>query len=107
MYEAIEKVFETIIQYSMLILEIIGTVVILLSTIQAVICLLCRKQNAPIRLAQGISLGLEFMLCSEVLRTIVARDLNALLITGGLVALRAAMTVLVHWKNKREKAEHD
>ena len=26
MYEAIEKVFETIIQYSMLILEIIGTV---------------------------------------------------------------------------------
>ena len=53
MYEAIEKVFETIIQYSILILEIIGTVVILLSTIQAVICLLCRKQNAPIRLAQG------------------------------------------------------
>ena len=47
------------------------------------------------------------MLSSEVLRTIVARDLNALLITGGLVALRAAMTVLIHWKNKREKAEHD
>ena len=47
------------------------------------------------------------MLCSEVLRTIIARDLNTLLITGGLVVLRAAMTILIHWEIKREKAEHD
>ena len=107
MYEAVEKIFETILQYSMLILEIIGAIIILFSSIQAVIRLLCRKQNTPIRLAHGISLGLEFMLCSEVLRTVVARDLNSLLITAGLVALRAAMTILSHWEIKREKAECD
>ena len=107
MYEAVEKIFETILQYSMLILEIIGAIIILFSSIQAVIRLLCRKQNTPIRLAHGISLGLEFMLCSEVLRTVVARDLNSLLITAGLVALRAAMTILIHWEIKREKAECD
>ncbi len=107
MYEAVEKIFEIILQYSMLILEIIGAIIILFSSIQAVIRLLCRKQNTPIRLAHGISLGLEFMLCSEVLRTVVARDLNSLLITAGLVALRAAMTILIHWEIKREKAECD
>ncbi len=107
MYEAIESVFETILRYSMLLLECVGAIIILLSSVQAVIRLVCRKQNTPIRLAHGISLGLEFMLCSEVLRTIVARDLNTLLITGGLVALRATMTVLIHWEIKREKAEQD
>ena len=107
MYEAIESIFETILRYSMLLLECVGAIIILLSSVQAVIRLVCRKQNTPIRLAHGISLGLEFMLCSEVLRTIVARDLNTLLITGGLVALRATMTVLIHWEIKREKAEQD
>ena len=107
MYEAIETVFEAILRYSMLLLECIGAIIILLSSVRAVIQLVCRKQNTPVRLAHGISLGLEFMLCSEVLRTIVARDLNTLVITGGLVALRATMTVLIHWEIKKEKAEQD
>ena len=47
MYEAIESVFETILRYSMLLLECVGAIIILLSSVQAVIRLVCRKQNTP------------------------------------------------------------
>ena len=49
---------------------------------------------------------LEFKLGSEVLRTVVVRSTSELLIAGAIVLLRAAMTFLIHWEIKNEKAEH-
>ena len=44
---------------------------------------------------------------SEVLRTVLARDWNELAILGAVIALRGALTMLLHWEIKNEKREHE
>ena len=59
-------------------------------------------------LAEGIALALEFKLGGEVLRTVIVREWTELLILGAIIALRGALTLLIHWEisveEKREKA---
>ena len=91
MFEWIEGAFDLIINYSIILLEFIGSAIIVVTALD---------------LAQGIALALEFKLGSEVLRTVVVRSTSELLIAGAIVLLRAAMTFLIHWEIKNEKAEH-
>ena len=65
------------------------------------------RRNPMIRLnlANGLALGLEFKLGSEILRTVVVRELNELLIVGGIIILRAALTFLIHWEIKEEHSK--
>ena len=41
----------------------------------------------------------------QVLRTVLARDWNELAILGAVIALRGALTVLLHWEIKNERQE--
>ncbi len=56
-------------------------------------------------LAQGLAVGLEFKLCSEILKTVTVRDFKEIATVAGIIALRAALTFLIHWEIKEEKAE--
>ena len=107
MFEWIENAFYLIINYAIILLEFIGSAIIVVTAIKSLINLL-RGKNEGIRLdlAQGIALALEFKLGSEVLRTVVVRNAQELLVAGAIVLLRAAMTFLIHWEIKNEKAEH-
>ena len=60
-----------------------------------------------LKLAQGMALCLEFKLGSEILRTVVVRDLKEIAIVGAIIALRAALTFLIHWEIKNEKGESE
>lgn len=40
-----------------------------------------------------------------MLRTVLARDWNELAILGAVIALRGALTVLLHWEIKNERQE--
>lgn len=107
MFEWIENAFDLIINYSIILLEFIGSAIIVVTAIKALINLLRgKKDGIRLELAQGIALALEFKLGSEVLRTVVVRNVQELLIAGAIVLLRAAMTFLIHWEIKNEKAEH-
>lgn len=106
MFEWIESAFELIVKYSIVLLEFIGSAIIVVTAVKALINLLRgRKEGIRLDLAQGIALALEFKLGSEVLRTVIVRNFNELLIAGAIVLLRAAMTFLIHWEIKNEKAE--
>ncbi len=50
-------------------------------------------------------MGLEFKLGSEILRTVIVREMSEILIVASIIALRAALTLLIHWEIKNEKAE--
>ena len=64
-------------------------------------------QLDPYAEAEGIALALEFKLGGEVLRTVIVREWTELLILGAIIALRGALTLLIHWEisveEKREK----
>ena len=51
-----------------------------------------------IELAQGIMLGLEFKIGSEVLRSVIVSGWNELGTLGAIILLRALLTLLLHWE---------
>lgn len=89
------------------ILEVIGILIIAYSSI-AVFIRYCRLRfqepdsELKLQLAQGMTLGLEFLLAGEFLHTIVARDIYELIAVGGLVIIRSLITLLLYWEIKND-----
>ena len=102
-YTTVSGIFEAFIQYAILLIELIGVIVLLLAVARAVIELFQHKKLLRLHLAEGIALALEFKMGGELLRTVIARDWNELLILGAIILLRAALTFLIHWEIRLER----
>lgn len=108
MIEEITYMFEQVVQLSILILEGIGLFVLMASAFKSAYLYLKKDNEIRLKLAQGIALALEFKMGSEVLRTVIIRKESELIILGSIIALRAALTFLIHWEIKNEsKAKGD
>lgn len=105
-YEFVESIFVIIIQYCILLVELIGVCVLLWAIIRAMIGIFKKQERLRLDLAEGIALSLEFKMGSELLRTVVVREWNELLILGSVILLRAALTFLIQWEIKTEKKKH-
>lgn len=105
--EIIVSVMEDIVRYTAQIgirlVELAGIIVLLITAVQGMIGYFKHDPQIRLKLAQGIALSLEFKLGGEVLRTVLARDWNELAILGAVIALRGALTVLLHWEIKNEE----
>ena len=88
-YEFFETIMEHLVEVAILIFEFIGVIVIIMSGLK-------------LTLAQGLAVGLEFKLCSEILKTVTVRDFKEIATVAGIIALRAALTFLIHWEIKEE-----
>lgn len=86
--------------------EICGIAVLLITVFQGMLRYFRRDPHIRLELAKGIALALEFKLGGEVLRTVQARDWNEIGILGAIIALRAALTLLLHWEIANESREH-
>lgn len=95
--------FDLAIGYCILIIELIGVSVLLWSVLRAVASLIRHKKRLRLELAEGIALALEFKIGGELLRTVIAREWTELLILGGVILLRAALTLLIHWEIALER----
>ena len=105
MYEVLESVFELIVRYGILILEIIGVVIILISAIMALLGMLKGRTGFRLEMAEGISTALGFLLGGEALKTIIAPDWHEIGMTAAILLMRASMSVLIHWETTNEKRE--
>jgi len=54
-------------------------------------------------LPMEMAMGLEFKLGSEILRTVIVRELSEVALVAAIIAVRAALTFLIHWEIKIEK----
>ena len=105
MYTVIEDIFVQIVNYAVLVAELAGVTILIYTLLKSFICWTRRKERIRLYLAQGIALALEFKLGGEVLRTVVVREWDELLILGAIILLRAAITFLIHWEIKKEKED--
>lgn len=96
-------VFEYAVNYAVLFIELVGTIVLLFSVAVAVVNLCKKEPHVRLRLAEGIALALEFKMGGELLRTVLVREWNELLILGAIILLRAAITFLIQWEIKLEQ----
>lgn len=88
--------------------ELAGIAILFITVAKAIIGYFRKDEHIRLALADGIALALEFKLGGEVLRTVIVREWTELLILGAIIALRGALTLLIHWEisveEKREKA---
>jgi len=96
-----------IIRISIILCDMLGVLVLITTVAKSIYCYFHRDHHIKLTLAQGIALALEFKLAGEVLRTVTVRELNELFILGVIIILRTAITILIHWEIKTEKAEQE
>lgn len=101
---------ETYLTYTVeiccILMELFGIVVLVFTALKCFVQWIRRDAtHLRLELAQGIALSLEFKMGSEVLRTVVVREWEELLILGAVILLRGLLTFLIHWEIKNEK--HD
>lgn len=101
--EFLEALLNQAVAGAILLFELMGVLVIIVSGIRGIYDYVKRNPAIRLNLAQGMALGLEFKLGSEILRTVVVRDLTEIATVAAIIALRAALTFLIHWEIKVEK----
>lgn len=99
----LEYALEHIVEVAILIFEFIGVGIIIFSGIRGFFLYLKRSPSTKLTLAKGLAMGLEFKLGSEILRTVVVREWKEIGTVAGIIALRAALTFLIHWEIKEEE----
>lgn len=103
--EFLETTLENIANIAILLFEFIGVGIIIWAGIVGFYKYLRGCQDTRIALAKGLAMGLEFKMGSEILRTVVVREWREIGIVAGIIALRAALTFLIHWEIKEEEKE--
>ena len=87
--------------------ELVGVFIIIAAGVKGLINFVRRDPTVRLQLAQGMALGLEFKLGSEILRTVIVRELSELALVAAIIAVRAALTFLIHWEIKNESTHHE
>ena len=101
--ETVQKYFELIIEWAVLLCELIGVVMIVLTAVRGVIAWIRKNAHARLIAAEGIAIALTFKMGGEVLRTVIVRDWQELLILGAVVLLRVVMAVIIHFEIRSER----
>lgn len=102
-YEIVERYFELIIQWAVLLCEMIGAMMIVLTAIRGVIAWIRKNEHARLIAAEGIAIALTFKMGGEVLRSVIVREWGELLILGAVVLLRVVMAVIIHFEIRSER----
>ena len=105
---ALEHNFENLVRFCILLIEFVGIAVIVISMVRGFIGFLKKDEHTRIQLAQGIMLGLEFKIGSEVLRSVIVTTWNELGTLAAIILLRSLLTLLLHWEiGEEEKRERE
>ena len=108
--EGYGDVVHRIAEFAVYTLELIGILIIILGTINAIAMFfdnLIKKHhsNIVISLGKSLALALEFKMGAEIINTVIVRDLKELGILAVVVAIRALLALLIHWEIKVENKE--
>lgn len=101
----LHEVLEVVVNLAIVVFEFMGVAVIIVAGLQGFYNYVRRDSLTRLKLAKGMAMGLEFKLGSEILRTVVVRELSEIAIVGAIILLRAALTFLIHWEIKTEEAQ--
>ena len=98
----LESFLEACVGISIRGFELVGVFIIIAAGVKGLIRFVRKDPAVRLQLAQGMALGLEFKLGSEILRTVIVRELSEVTLVAAIIAVRAALTFLIHWEIKNE-----
>lgn len=103
----LHAIIETFLPGIISLCELMGIFVVLVSAGQAFF-LYCKglvthiPRNVKFQLANGLATSLEFKMAAEILKTVLVRQLNELLVLGAVILLRALLSLLIHIEMRGE-----
>lgn len=103
----LHELFTQLVNYGILFFEYTGVLILMVSGVRALIRYVKGDPAAQMNLARGMTVALEFKLGSEILRTVIVRDMREIFLVAGIIALRSALTFLIWWEIRAEKKESE
>lgn len=103
----LEHIIEVILPPIISICELIGIFVVAVTAVQS-FCKYLKglftrtPTDFKFELAQGLASGLEFKMAAEILKTVLVRNIQELVILGAVFLLRALLSLLIHFEMKEE-----
>ena len=103
-----ENILHFIAEITVHTLELIGILIIAVGAIRAIVHIVSNlkshhKTNIIIDLGKTLALALEFKMGAEIVNTVIVRNLAELGTLAIVIALRAILSLLIHWEIKNEK----
>jgi|GEM_PF-146697 len=86
-------------------LELVGVFIIAFGSLKSLFIFIKTKfdvedEDLKLGLAQSLALALEFKMGAEILKSIIVKTPEELLILGAIVVLRVMLTFVIHWEIK-------
>ncbi len=104
MIDTLQNFLVIIVDYAILLFEYTGVIIIIIACLRGIFEYIRCRPKTRLNLAKGLSMGLEFKLGSEILRTVMVREFHEIFIVASIIALRALLTFLIHWEIKNEES---
>lgn len=103
----LDNFMELVLEILIPLCELMGIFIVAVSAIGAFAGylrgLITRSQgDIKFQLANGLALSLEFKMAAEILKTVLVRDLNELVVLGAVIILRALLSLLIHIEMKHQ-----
>ena len=105
--EMVEVWLHQIVNIAMLIFEFMGFGVIFVAVVKGFFNYLRKTPGTKLELAEGFAMGLELLIGGEILKTVAFQELEDIVFVGGIIALRMALTLLLHWEMKQEREDEE
>ncbi len=99
---------ELALPYVITVLELMGIIVVTWSAAQSFWwfiqnTIFKRDNNILFNFSTGLATGLEFKMAAEILKTVIVREPEEILVLGAVILLRAVLSVLIHFEMKHNK----
>ena len=91
-------------------IEIVGVIIIIIGAARATYYYLRsvfdhKNYRLKILLGEALSLGLEFKMGAEILKTLLVEDYHDLYLLAAIIVIRVALTFVIHWEVASERKE--
>ena len=96
MYHVIEEIFKQVFQFSTILMELAGMLIVLATGAKCFCGVLKHREGVRTELAEGISLALLFKMGGAVLRTVIGRSWDELAILAACFGVRSMLTFVLH-----------
>ena len=90
------------VEYLILLVEFVGVLVVVGAIIKGIIDAIKKDEHMRLNLVEGIALAMSFKIGGELLRTVVVRDWDEILLLAAVILLRAALTFYIQWEIRLE-----
>ena len=99
----LEAFLKWVVPYVAHSLEIIGIFMIVVAAVKAVVVYIRTirnpdKNSIKLNFAESVAMALEFKIASEILKTVIIRNINELFVLGAIILLRVILTFVLHWE---------